>query len=192
MVDIIKRKIGSDTPRPLLLEASKGGTKVSRMKDPLYKDSYLRLPHLPSSYRCRPVCGRFLWRSGSAWVVLVSVRLLHVIAVSNCRYSPSRALFSSGTAPTPITRPERPQPTPSEPTSTTPRYLPRWGLHPRPIKGPVKHPPFPAVGIRANKKHSAGPSPSRASCHSARVARQTDQVQYPALPREGCGRLRWC
>ena len=43
MVDIIKRKIGSDTPRPLLLEASKGGTRVGRMKDPLYKDSYLRI-----------------------------------------------------------------------------------------------------------------------------------------------------
>ena len=26
---------------PVVLEASKGGTKVGRMKDPLYKDSYL-------------------------------------------------------------------------------------------------------------------------------------------------------
>ena len=33
--------------------------------------------------------------------------------------------------------------------------------------------------------------PVPASCHSARLARPTDQVQYPALPREGCGRLRW-
>ena len=28
-------------PKVGLLEASKGGTKVGRMKDPLYKDSYL-------------------------------------------------------------------------------------------------------------------------------------------------------
>ena len=40
------------------LQASKGRMKVGRIKDPLYRDSYLGLPHLPSSYLLRPL--RFL------------------------------------------------------------------------------------------------------------------------------------
>ena len=33
--------VGGILAKQVLLEASKGGTKVGRMKDPLYKDSYL-------------------------------------------------------------------------------------------------------------------------------------------------------
>ena len=39
----------------VLLEASKGGMKVGRIKDPLYQDPNLGLPHLPSSYLLRPL-----------------------------------------------------------------------------------------------------------------------------------------
>ena len=38
----------------LRLEASKSGIKVGRMKDPLHRDPYLGLPHLPSSYLLGP------------------------------------------------------------------------------------------------------------------------------------------
>ena len=36
-------------------KASKGGMKVGRIKDPLYEDPLLGLPHLPSSYLLRPL-----------------------------------------------------------------------------------------------------------------------------------------
>ena len=35
-------------------EASEGGMKVGRIEDPLYKDSYLGIFHLPSSHLLRP------------------------------------------------------------------------------------------------------------------------------------------
>ena len=52
------------------MEASKGGTKVGRMKDPLYKDSYLGINPLPSSYLSRPLRSGWLsagTRPNQAW-----------------------------------------------------------------------------------------------------------------------------
>ena len=55
---ILDPKLRITLPRPkhssTSLEASKGGMKVGRIKDPLYKDSILGLPHLPSSHLLRP------------------------------------------------------------------------------------------------------------------------------------------
>ena len=39
---------------PHYSEASKGGMKAGRIKDPLYKDYYLRISHLPSPHLLRP------------------------------------------------------------------------------------------------------------------------------------------
>ena len=47
----------------LFSETSKGGMKVGRMKDPLYKDSYLGISHLPSSHLRSPLIFTGLVRS---------------------------------------------------------------------------------------------------------------------------------
>ena len=80
MQDFVHQQYQPDTksstlsPQSLLLEASKGGTKVGRMKDPLYKDSYLGInpPSFILPFEAPdPTAHRLGMRHGRpAWVVL--------------------------------------------------------------------------------------------------------------------------
>ena len=55
----LKTQSTQSAPRALAVkslrsEASKGGMKAGRIKDPLYKDYYLGISHLPSPHLLRP------------------------------------------------------------------------------------------------------------------------------------------